>query len=188
VIHDVATRLAEVLAAQPAPVLPAASIAARRPAATAELPAVALTITADRGDELGFGRVVRGSEQLPGGDQMREDLHGDWFAGTVTFEIYATAADAAAALTRAVDRKLGGSRAALRERGFSVLRPVELAPMESAREEPGGAAAFNAWKQRLAYRFAFERIDGGELTDSGLIDRVDVDLVEQPTEESFSTP
>jgi hypothetical protein len=186
-IHDVTTRLAEVLSAQPAPVLPSASIAPRRPGAAGDLPAVALSVTADRSDELGFGRLVRGSDQLPDGSRTRDDVRGDRLAGTVVFEVWASQAGGASQVAHALETKLGGERAALRERGFAWLRPVSLEPMERVSQDPSGASTFPAWRQRLAYRFMFESLEGGELEDGGLIRLVDVDFVEQPGED-FAAP
>jgi len=175
-----------VLSAQPAPVLPSGSIAPRRPAAPGDLPAVALSVTAERSDELGFGRLVRGSDQLPD-ERTRDDVRGDRLAGTVVFEVWASQSGGAGQVARALETKLGGERAALRERGFAWLRPASLEPMESVRQDPGGASGFPAWRQRLAYRFLFESLEGGEIEDGGLIRRVDVDLVEQAGED-FSAP
>jgi hypothetical protein len=187
VIHDVTTRLAEVLSTQPGRVLPAASIAPRRPGASADLPAVALSVNVDRAEQLGFGRLVRGSEQLPDRSRTRDDVRGDRIAGTLEFEVWAGQASGAETVARALEAKIRGQEPALRERGFSMLRPAALGAMESLRHDPGVTSAFNAWRQRLAYRFVFDWLEGGELTDGGLIERVDVDVVDPP-QESFSTP
>jgi hypothetical protein len=187
VIHDLAARLTEVLSGQPAPVLPSASIAPRRPGASGDLPAVAMSITVDRAEQAGFARLVRGSEQLPDGTRTRDDTRGDRIAGTVAFEVWAGQATGAANVARALETKLRSQEAALRERGFSMLRPAALDAMESLRHEPGVTSAFNAWRQRLAYRFVFDLLEGGELVDGGVIERVDVDVVDPP-QESFSTP
>jgi hypothetical protein len=185
VIHDVPGRLAEVLSTQPGRVLPSASIADRRPGAAGDLPALALSIDIERSDQLGLSRLVRASELLPDGSRVREDLRGLLVAGTVTFEVWASQSGAAAQLSRAVDLKLRAEQGALRERGFAVLRPSALEALEGVRHDAGVAAPFNAWRQRLAYRFALEWIEGGELSEGGRIDRIDVDLVEQEGE-SFS--
>jgi hypothetical protein len=187
VIHDVTVRLAEVLSAQPSPVLPAASVAARRPAAAGDLPAVALSVAVERSDQLGLGRLVLASEQLPDGSRVREDLRGLLVAGMVTCEAWAGHSGAAAQLSRAVDLKFRTEQAALRERGFAVLRPSSLEAAEAGRHDAGVAAPFNAWRQETAYRFVLEWTEGGELTAGGRIQRIDVDLVEQEGE-SLSAP
>ena len=184
-IHDVTTRLAEVLSGQPAPVLPAASIGPRRPAAAGDLPLVALAVAVERSDQLGLGRLVRASEQLPDGSRVREDLRGLLVVGTVTCEAWAGQSGPTAQLLRAIDLKVRSQQGALRERGFVVLRPISLEALEAARHDAGVAAPFNAWRQQLAYRFVLEWIEGGELTAGGRIERIDVDLVEQEGE-SFS--
>jgi hypothetical protein len=176
-----------VLSAQPGRVLPSGSIGPRRPGASADLPAVALSVSVDVAESLGFARLVRGSEQLPDGSRTREDVWGDRLAGTVAFEVWADQATSAATLSRALETRLRTHDAALRERGISMLRPSALDAMESLRHDPGVTSAFGAWRQRLVYRFVFDWLEGGELTDGGLIERVDVDVVDPP-QESFSTP
>jgi hypothetical protein len=181
----VADRLAEVLAAQPGRVLPSGSIAARRPASAAELPAIAISVEATRADELGLGRLVRGSELLADGARMREDVLGERFGGTLELTVWAADAAAAESLARAAAAKLHAARAALRERGFAVLRPVALHAMERLRPEPAGAP-FTPWSQRLAYRFTFDLVEGGIVAGGGVIRRIDVDTDEAT--EAFSVP
>jgi hypothetical protein len=185
VIHDVAARLTEALSAPPAPLLPSASIAPRRPAASGDLPAVAISVTVERAEELGWGRLVRGSDLLPDGRE-REDYRGERLAGTVGFEVWAGQATAAGQLSRDLDAKLRSVRATLRERGFALLRPAALEAMEGLRHEGGTGAAFTAWRQRLAYRFVYEGVEGGALTAAGVIRRVDVGVDEW--DESFTAP
>jgi hypothetical protein len=185
-MHVVADRLAEVLAGSPAPVLPASSIAARRPTATGHLPAISISIVAHRDDELGFGRLVRASELLPDGVRMREDVLGDRVAGVMTLDVWATRSQQVDELSRAVDAKLRAARATLRGRGFVSVRPAALEAMELVTHAHEGGQAFAPWRQRLAYRFTFEQIEGGIVDGGGVIGRVDVDVVE--AQESFSVP
>src|SRR5829696_7918504 len=116
-MHDVAAGLTAVLSAPPSGLLPAASITARRPSASGELPSVAISISVDRAEDLGFGRLVRTSYELPGGDSHRDDQHGDRLGGTVTFEVWAGQAVRADELARGLDTRLRGGRPALRARG-----------------------------------------------------------------------
>jgi hypothetical protein len=145
-----------------------------------------VSVTVDRAEQLGFARLVRGSEQLPDGSRTRDDVRGDRIAGTVEFEVWAGQSNGADQLSRALDQKLRSEGAALRELGFARLLPAALDAMESLRHDPGVATAFNAWRQRLAYRFVFDWLEGGDLTDGGVIERVDVDVVDP--RESFSAP
>jgi hypothetical protein len=176
----VADRLTEVLAAAPGPVLPSGSIAPRRPASAGELPAIAISVEASRADELGLGRLLRGSELLPDGTRMREDLLGERFVGTVELTAWAADATAADRLSRAAAAKLSSARATLRERGFAVLRPTALHAMERQPPAPAGSP-FTPWSQRLAYRFAFDLVEGGIVAGGGVIRRVDVET-DQPAE------
>ena len=184
-MHAIADRLAEVLAASPAPVLPAGSIAARRPGATGDLPAIAISVEAGRADELGLGRLLRGSELLGDGAQMREDVLGERFAGTLDVTVWAADATQVDGLSRAAARKLRGARQALRDRGFATLRPVALGTIERLAPPPAGAP-FTPWLQRLAYRFDFELVESGVVPGGGVIRRIDVETAEPS--EPFSVP
>ncbi len=185
-IHEVVTRLAQVLSASPDPVLPAASIGPHRPAAAGDLPILALSVTVEHGGQLGLARLVRGSQLLDGGSRVREDFVGLLLSGTVGFEAWANRADATVQISRAVEAKLGAAEPALRERGFALLRPSVLEPADAVAREGGAGAPFRAWRQHLACAFVFEWIEGGEETGGGLIERVEVDLPQQRPDESFS--
>jgi hypothetical protein len=180
-----ADRLVEVLAGAPDPVLPSAGIAARRPATAGDLPSISISVAAGRTEELGFGRLLRGSELLADGAQMREDMLGERLGGTLDLTVWAADASQVDRLARATANKLRGSRQALRERGFATLRPAGLESMERLVPAPAGPP-FTPWFQRLAYRFVFELVEGGIVGGGGVIRRVDVET-DEPSE-AFSVP
>lgn len=182
---EVALRLAEVLAAAPNPVLSSGSIGARVPSSGGEMPAIAISLTVDSFESLGLGRLVRSWDRVPDSESTREETRGDRYDGIVSLDVWASGFAQASALSQRLETRLR-QRALLREKGFVALQPAGLGAAENVLQPAATSAAFAAWKQRLAYRFVFETQEGGELTDGGLIERVDVDLLKPP--ETFSTP
>src|SRR5947207_5905577 len=80
----VVDRCAEVLATSPNPVLPLASLGAKRPATGADVPSVAMSLAVDTPHGIGFGRFIRAGDVLaqsvaivavsPGPDTFSADL------------------------------------------------------------------------------------------------------------------
>jgi hypothetical protein len=185
-LTDVATRLGEVLSASPDAVLPSASIAARRPSNLGEIPAIAVSLAVDEFEALGLGRLIRGWDQLPGGDTVREETHGDRYRGVLSLEVWAGSFGQASAIARSLQARLAGDAALLRQKGFVTLQPAGLEAAESVTRQGPAPAGFTAWRQSVAYRFVYEELEGGELRAGEPIRRIDVDLVEPP--ESFAAP
>jgi hypothetical protein len=182
---QVSTRLTEVLAAAPA-VLSSGSIGARLPSSAGEMPAIAISLTIDSSDSLGLGRLIRGWDEIPETETVRDELRGDRYDGVVSLEVWGSSFNQVAGISQSLEVRLDGDRSLLREKGFLSLRPAGLAPAESVLHPAAASAAFAAWKQRLDYRFVFETREGGEPIDDGRIKEIDVDLVEPP--ETFTTP
>lgn len=175
----VATGLAEVLSRAPEPVLPVGSIGPRRPSAGGEMPAIAVSLTVDRVQSLGLGRLVRSWDQLPDGDSIREETRGDRYEGVVALEVWAGSFAQARGLSQSIESRLARERGLLREKGFAALRPAGLDAAENVSHQAGVNAAFPAWRQRVAYRFVFETREGGDITSGGIIERVDVGMSER---------
>lgn len=182
---EVPARLTEVLAAAPA-VLSSGSIGARLPSNGGEMPSIAISVAIDTSDSLGLGRLIRGWDEIPESESVRDELRGDRYAGVVSLEVWGTTFAQVAGISQNLELRLDGERTLLREKGFVDLRPAGLAPAENVMHPAATSAAFAAWKQRLAYRFVFETREGGEPIDDGRIKEIDVDLVAPP--ESFKTP
>jgi hypothetical protein len=183
---EVPTRLAEVLAAAPDPVLSSGSIGARLPSSAGEMPAIAISLTVESSDSLGLGRLVRGWDEIPNSSNVRDETRGDRYDGVVSLEVWGASFAQVSGISQSLETRLGADRTLLREKGFVSLRPAGLAAAENVMHPAATSAAFAAWRQRVDYRFIFETQEGGEPIDGGLIERVDVDLAKPP--EAFSTP
>jgi hypothetical protein len=178
-MNAVATGLAEVLSRAPEPVLSSGSIGSRRPSTGGEMPAIAVSLTVERVESLGLGRLIRSWDQLPDGNSVREETRGDRYEGLVALEVWAGSFAQARGLSQSIEARLGRERGLLREKGFAALQPAGLDAAENITHQAGVNAAFPAWKQRVAYRFVFETREGGDITSGGIIERVDVDVSER---------
>jgi hypothetical protein len=171
-------RFGELLSSQPGAVVPAANVGARRPASTAELPMIALSVTADDARGIGLGRFVRTD---PTGDVL-----GDRYRGSLVLEVFAASLADADRLVRNVQARLQTPSELCRSTGFMLLHPSSLDPAENLNDQSPAASNFSVWRQRISYRFVFEYEETAAPTGGGPIKRVDVDVL-QPTE-SFSVP
>jgi len=173
-MNQVIDRLAEIIAAPPA-ILPATVVAARKPARGDDVPAIAAALALEQ--ETGYGRWNANR-----GDTIRE-VHS--FNGLLTLEVWATTFEQVNNLCRQVQTRLAASATPLRQKGFLLLQPARLDPAENALHVPASGSSFPVWRQKLAYRFAFEAEEAGELPGGGPIKRIDVD-VEETVVESFA--
>jgi hypothetical protein len=150
------------------------------------MPAISVSLTLDESAALGLGRLVRSWDQLPGGDTIREETRGDRYRGLLSLEVWATTFAQASTISRNLQARLAGEAGLLRQKGFVTLQPAGLEAAENVMRPATTTASFSAWRQGVAYRFAFEVQEGGELRTGEPIERIDVDLVEPP--ESFVAP
>jgi len=144
--------------------------------------------------EAAAARLRFGAPQVPG-DRLevthwtlafRDDIVSVRHAGMLELDVWANDPTELAALARSVERKLAGSREDLRGRGFARLVPAGLRAAARS-EQPGSGATFVAWRQTLAYRFAFEAELGGAESSGGAILRIDVHANGE-IQETFGVP
>jgi hypothetical protein len=177
----VVQRMAEALASQPDPVLPAARIGTGRPSAGAEVPALTIAVVVDAEHLRGLGRELRLDKD------GREVLRGDVYSGLLELEAWAQTASALDQLTVRLQRRLTVSAEPARERGFLRLQPTRLDPAEQLLRQPAVGSAFAVWRQQLSYRFTCQLQEAPLPSDAGLIQRVDVGVGDGVVE-SFSVP
>jgi hypothetical protein len=150
-------------------------------------------------DEFAFdryrGRVLFGAAQ-PVGDtlevthytlDLRDDITTQHFAGTLRILVWAAQATEAESISRALQTRASVGRALFRQRGFLRLSAARLDVLEHVVITPAVGSAFPAWRQAIAYGFAFEAAEGGTESAGGRIHRIDVGL-EGDVEEVFALP
>ena len=181
----VVDKCSELLAAQPAPVLPAASIGSRQPSTGAEIPAIAISLTVDEPKGIGFGRFIREGDALTQ-NPAAGDVRGDRYRGALALEVWGNNAAQVDDVARRLQQRLEGPAELLRAMSFKLLRPASLDPAENVLYQPPTGAAFPVWKQRLSYRFVFEYEEAVAPSGGGPIKRIDVDVTQPP--ETFAVP
>jgi hypothetical protein len=174
-------RLAGVLASQPDPVLAAGRIGARRPASTADLPALTVGVVVETERLRGLGRELRLDE--PSG----QTVLGDLYAGVLHLEVWATSSAGLEQLATRIHRRLTPLLQATRDRGFLRLRPVRIDPAEQTLSQPTVGGGFLVWRQLLEYEFACEVQETPTSSEGGPIRRVNVDIGDGLVE-AFSVP
>jgi hypothetical protein len=177
----VVQRLAELLASQPEPVLPAARIGSRRPSAGAEVPALTVGVAVDSGHRGSLGRELRLD------DRGRELRRGDVYSGLLELEAWAETPAVLDQLTGRLQQRLAASAEPARARGFLRLQPARLDPAEQLLRQPAVGAAFAVWRQPLGYRFTCELEEVPAPDEGGVIRRIDV-AVGDGLAESFPVP
>lgn len=176
--------LANLLSAEPDPVLAQARVGSRRPAALGEVPAVSVSLSIDDLRTSGFDSVIRGGDfpNTPPTDLVR----GTNFRGTMSVEVWATSASELSTTSRKLqDRLIELQR--MRQSGFIRLQPAGLAPLEQVQVAPPTGSPFAVWKQPLSYRFTFMAEKPPEPSDGGPIRHIDVHM-QGSAPESLSIP
>jgi hypothetical protein len=158
---DAATAFAAVLTSTPDPVVAPPRAGTARPGGSGDVPAVTIGVVVD---------------PQPG-TRWSRDPGGAGLAGALQIEVWGTSAAQAAALTQALEQRVRDKRDAFRERGFAVLRPLSLEPIEELRYEPASGSPFPVRRQRLSYAFVFQAPPVAQESEGGPIKRVDVDLM-----------
>jgi hypothetical protein len=178
-LHLVVARCADMLVAAPNPVLPADRVGARRPAASTDLPALAISLTVEDDRGSGLGPLTRRSAD-------GRDVSAERYRGLMTLELWAADDERVVELAALVQRRLRGATARRVHNGFLSLQPALLEASERVSVQTGDAA-FPAWRQTLAYRFVCEVETEEPEDEGGAIRRVDVTL-RPPVAESFTVP
>lgn len=109
----------------------------------------------------------------------RTEIRGERFDGTAILDIWTGNKDLTHEIAYKVQTKLSTHHQLIRSKGFIKLHPAHLDPVEAYQQTPPVGSAFNVCKQKLSYKFAFEREDGGELSSGVPISRIQVDMDHQ---------
>lgn len=114
----------------------------------------------------------------------RDDIRAERYTGTLSLELWVDGPQEADTLRRKVETRLSESPGLLRDKGFISLQPLGLDAAVTVEIGPLGGSLFDAWRQRMTYRFVFEAEEGGELSSGLPIKRIDVN-VPRPREVFF---
>jgi hypothetical protein len=144
-------------------------IGVTRPLGPAELPAISVGVQIDRQPGL----------------RWDADPAGGAVAGALPIEVWAASPTAARDIAQALEARIRAQRSALREQGFSLLRPVSLEPVEELRYGGASTSAFPVCRQTLTYAFAFQAPPVEEVIDGGPIRQIDVTF-RPPADESLT--
>lgn len=117
----------------------------------------------------------------------REDISARQAAGSMGLEVWANSPENTAQISQKLQNKIVSHRTGLRQKGFFIIAPQSLQPIENFSIKPQTGSPFSVWAQKLAYRFVFESIDGGELSSGGIIKQIDIE-VDNNLDETFSVP
>ncbi len=129
------------------------------------------------------GRVIFGAA-LQAGDvfevshwtvSWREPLAAECFEGVLDLEVWAGSADELASIRERLESRLALNQYA-RRAGFLRLTTSWVDAADCVRQGTGAGSDFPAWRQRLAYEFAFESMTGGTESAGDRIHRIAVDL------------
>jgi hypothetical protein len=118
---------------------------------------------------------------------FRDDIVVVRHSGLLSLDAWGKDAAETNTLSRAVQQKLAGQRDVLRAQGFAILNPISLSAASSSLPQPAAGSAFGAWKQTLAYRFAFEIELGGQDSAGVAIRRIDIHANDS-IKENFTVP
>ena len=149
-----------VLATSSPPVLPAGRAGSRRPTAPGDLPAAVISV------------AVEGARQ-----RWPRDPDRDRYGGTLTVDVWGSSAADTESIARKLQERIHDSPVDLRHNGFAYCLPSTLDAVEDVRQQPATGSAFTAYRQRVAFRFAFESTLVAVENDGGSIKQIDVGVV-----------
>jgi hypothetical protein len=170
---------AELLAAGPDPIMGTARVQPLRPAKSADLPMVAVTLRLDEPVHRGLGRLADGERPNPvPGEPPLTERWSRQFSGSAALEVWTASQGELVNVVQRLDERFA-EHTTVRAHGFSKLEPAALGPAEHSRVQASSGSPFASWSQRLEYRFYYEappKIDAG----GGIIDRIDVMISHDP--------
>jgi hypothetical protein len=151
------------------PVVAAGRVGSRRPIAPGDLPAIVITVAVDAARE----RWPRNPDR-------------DRYAGVMALDVWAASATETDTIARKLQQRVHDGRNELRAQGFASCTPSALEALEDVRQQPASGSPFNAFRQRIAFRFAFESTLVPIDSDGGPIKQIDVALGPTPEQMRIS--
>jgi hypothetical protein len=118
--------------------------------------------------------------------EWHDPSESDLMRGTIALELWTSDSTSVGALSRRVQDRLA-LRGAARELGFARLEPGRLEAATGGSFPSFSGGTFAAWTQRLDYGFTFEGGVGGDVSEGGIIRRIDATL-DGHIDEALSIP
>ncbi len=106
----------------------------------------------------------------------RDDIEGTAYRGVMNVDVWGGTFGEVTAAAKSLEDRVASRPDLLRQAGFSRLQGASLHAAEEVLDTGPAGSSFHAWRQLLAYRFAFELERPAQDSSAGPIRQIDVDI------------